>query len=68
MVDKSNALLIIDAVADRLGVSIRTIHRLRQRGRFVRPVKVGRCTRWRRQDIDEWIAHGGSRDEEGNNE
>ena len=55
---KVNELLQIDDVARALGVSRRSVYRLADAGRLPRPLKVGRLNRWRRAEIDEWIAAG----------
>jgi excisionase family DNA binding protein len=36
----------------------RTVRRLVQFGRMPRPLKVGRLARWRRSDVERWIADG----------
>ena len=55
----ADALLIdVAAVAKLLSVSTRHIHRMRDAGLIPAPVKVGRSTRWRRADLDAWIAGG----------
>jgi len=52
-------LLISDVQAAALaGVSRRTWHRLRAAGKLPPAVKLGRCLRWRRADIEGWIAAG----------
>lgn len=42
-------------VADLLKCSTRHIRRLVQQGRFPKPLKLGRLTRWQRGAIDGWI-------------
>ena len=51
-------LLCADDVAGMLRCSPRTVRRLAGSGRMPRPLKVGRLVRWRRADMDEWIARG----------
>ncbi|MCE9544156.1 MAG: helix-turn-helix domain-containing protein [Planctomycetia bacterium] len=51
-------LITADHVAGLLGVSERTIWRLASAGRIVGPIKVGRCSRWRLQEVKRWIAAG----------
>jgi len=51
-------LLEIKEVAGILRVSPRMVWQMRDGGRIPQPVKVGRLCRWRRSDIEEWIAAG----------
>jgi len=51
-------LLDVRAVAAMVGCSSRNIYRLSDGGRMPRPVKIGRLVRWRRTDIEAWIAAG----------
>lgn len=51
-------LIDVDAVAFELGVSKKHVRQLSQSGRMPRAVKLGRCVRWRRADIDQWILDG----------
>lgn len=51
-------LLDVRAVAALLGVSTAHIRRLTDRGAMPRPVALGRCRRWRRGDVVDWIATG----------
>ena len=53
------ALMDADEVADELGISLRTMQRLRQLGQVPAPIKIGGQIRWRRCDVDAWIAKGG---------
>jgi len=52
--------LLIDAaeVASLLGISVRTVWRLKDRGKLPKPVSLGSLVRWRRTEIDEWIGAG----------
>lgn len=51
---------LIDAaeLAQRLGVSIRTIYRWDDYGFVPRSVRLRRSRRWRSDEIDTWIASG----------
>ena len=51
-----SVLLKVSQVAERLGVSTRTVWRLTSEGRLPQPVAIGRCKRWRRGDVDGFIA------------
>jgi excisionase family DNA binding protein len=49
-------LLTSQQVADRLAVSVRTLWRLVQRGRFPQPIRYNRkLVRWKSGDIDRYI-------------
>ena len=52
------ALLDVNAVADLLGCSPRHVYRFADGGRMPRPVKLGALARWRRSELDKWIAGG----------
>lgn len=49
------ALLDADGTAAYVSMSRRWIYRAASAGDFPTPVKIGRATRWRRTDLDEWI-------------
>jgi len=51
-------LLFADDVAALLRCSPRTVRRLVQFGRMPGPLKVGRLARWRRSDVERWVADG----------
>jgi excisionase family DNA binding protein len=52
-------LLSTHEVGKLLGVSARTVARLADSGQMPRGLKLGRhLRRWRRSDIDSWIADG----------
>jgi excisionase family DNA binding protein len=48
-------LIRVEEVATLMGVSVRTIWRRVSEKKFVPPVSVGSCTRWRRSEIDAFI-------------
>jgi excisionase family DNA binding protein len=52
------ALLDVRAVAALLDCSARHIYRLSDGGRMPPPVRLGALVRWRRQDLDAWLAGG----------
>jgi excisionase family DNA binding protein len=52
------ALLDVRAVAALLDCSTRHVYRLSDAGRMPAPVRVGALVRWRRADIDAWLAAG----------
>lgn len=52
------ALLDVRAVAVLLGCSPRHVYRLADAGRMPPPVRLGALVRWRRQDLDQWLAAG----------
>ena len=51
-------LLAVGDVARLLNVSRLTVFRWRSAGRLPLPVKIGRVVRWRRSEIETWIAQG----------
>ena len=56
---RPEALLIdVDAVALMLDVAARTVWRLADSGKMPRPLAIGRCRRWNRKAIQEWIDGG----------
>ena len=52
------ALLDVRAVAVLLDCSPRHVYRLADAGRMPAPLRVGALVRWRRSDIEDWIAAG----------
>jgi excisionase family DNA binding protein len=52
--------LLVDAreLARLLDVSVATIWRLKAAGQLPRPVKLGSSTRWRRDEVENWIRAG----------
>jgi len=51
-------LLTADEVAQLLGVSTRTLWRLCSAGRCPPPLRIGGNTRWRRAEVEHWVAEG----------
>jgi excisionase family DNA binding protein len=52
------ALLTVRAVAALLHCSPRHVYRLADAGLMPAPVRLGHLVRWRRQDLDAWLAAG----------
>jgi len=52
--------VLIDAaeVAKMLGISPRSVWRLRSGGKIIEPLRVGGLVRWRRDQILDWIERG----------
>jgi predicted DNA-binding transcriptional regulator AlpA len=52
--------VLIDAeeFAGKLGISVRTLWRLLSGRKIPDPVRIGRNTRWRLQEIERWIDDG----------
>ena len=48
-------LLTIEEVAERLRVSVLTVRWLRQEGRFVPAIRVGRRLVWDARDVAAWL-------------
>jgi len=51
-------LITAEDVATMLGVSTRTLWRLLSAGRLPRPVRFGGNTRWRRDEVRDWVDRG----------
>jgi predicted DNA-binding transcriptional regulator AlpA len=54
-VKRDPLLIMADEVAHLVSISTRTLWRLVSAGQFPRPVQVGRSTRWRVADVEDWI-------------
>ena len=52
---KSDRLLRVGEVAERLGVSTRTVWSLRSAGEIPAPIRFGNNTRWKRSEIETYI-------------
>lgn len=42
-------------VAVALGISERSVWRMASSGEIPPPVRIGRCSRWRRSSLDAWL-------------
>ena len=51
----ATALLPIQEVKARVGLSVAMIYRLMQRGTFPRPRKIGTKSLWRSDEVEAWI-------------
>jgi excisionase family DNA binding protein len=51
-------LLDVEQVAAILNCSVRHVYRLSDAGRMPPRLRLGSLVRWRRQDIDTWLADG----------
>jgi prophage regulatory protein len=49
-------VLNAEQVAQTLGVSVRTIRRLDCAGKLPKPVRIGGAVRWRRDELEAWVA------------
>ena len=56
--ERDAAMLDVTTVASFLSCSPRHVYRLADSGRLPRPLKLGTLVRWRRADIEGWIAEG----------
>ncbi|WP_145063927.1 helix-turn-helix domain-containing protein [Engelhardtia mirabilis] len=59
------ALLSRSEVAQTLRVSMRSLDRLRESGQFIEPLYLGAYPRWRRSDVETWIAEASTQRDEG---
>ncbi len=48
----------VGGVAELLGCSPRHVRRLADSGAMPRPIHLGRLVRWRKADVDQWLAAG----------
>lgn len=53
------ALFTADETAAYVRMSRRWVYRAVSAGEFPAPVKIGRATRWRRSDLDQWVENLG---------
>ncbi len=53
---RSPAMLDVRACAALLGISVRSWQRLVERGEAPKPVKIGKSSRWRRSDVEAFVA------------
>ncbi|MEW6251504.1 MAG: helix-turn-helix domain-containing protein [Planctomycetota bacterium] len=51
-------LLPVGEVARKLSISIRATWKLLSGGKLPPPLRLGRCVRWRKADVDSWVANG----------
>jgi excisionase family DNA binding protein len=58
MLENQPQLISTSEVAKMLGVSARTVYRLKDGGRLPMPVSIGSLVRWSRRSIEEWIEVG----------
>ena len=49
-------LLSAKEFAKMISLSFRQVHRLNSCGKIPKPVKIGGALRWKREDIELWIA------------
>ena len=54
----STGTLDVNAVAELLACSPRHVRRMADSGAMPRPIHLGRLVRWRRADVDQWLAAG----------
>ena len=55
------ALMSVNEIARELGVSVRTLQRLKQLGQVPAPTTIGGQVRWRRADVEAWLAEKSAR-------
>jgi len=56
--DLSIGMCDVVAIAELLDCSSRHVRRLADAGSMPRPIRIGRLIRWRKSDVDQWIADG----------
>ncbi len=57
-VEPAAAMLDVRAVAALLDCSTPHVRRLADAGKMPRPLRIGSLLRWRRTDLDAWLAAG----------
>src|SRR5437016_4294249 len=55
MSDDRELFISLGSAAERLGVCIRTVRRLGERGELPKPVKVGRCSRLPLSEVETYM-------------
>lgn len=55
MNDEGERFITLDCVAEKLGVCVRTVRRLGERGELSKPVKVGRCARLPLSEVQNYM-------------
>ena len=58
--DSPPLLLALPTLTSYLQISRSQIYQLMQGGKFPRPLKLGRSSRWLNQDIQDWIEYQAS--------
>ena len=58
MISLTSGTYDVDAIAEMLGCSSRHVRRLADCGALMRPIHIGRLVRWRKADVDAWLAAG----------
>ncbi|MCD8141155.1 MAG: helix-turn-helix domain-containing protein [Planctomycetaceae bacterium] len=58
MITSENLLMDANGAAALCGVSRSTWFKLAATGKLPRPIKLGRVTRWNREELQAWIAAG----------
>jgi excisionase family DNA binding protein len=51
-------MMTVDEIATCLGISSRTVWRLKAKGDLPKSLKIGRAVRWKKSDILAWIEKG----------
>lgn len=58
MKTKEPLLISAEQFADMLQISTRTLWRLLSAGKLITPVHIGGSTRWRLEEVRQWIEEG----------
>lgn len=51
-------LISVEALAEILGISPRSVWRRLSCGEMIEPVRIGNSVRWRLREVEEWVAAG----------
>lgn len=61
------SLITAKQFASLLKISTRQLHRMRSKGTLIKPIKIGRMTRWSCREVEEWINTGCPSPNQGDN-
>jgi excisionase family DNA binding protein len=57
-IDATRPLMVTaEELAGELQISERTLWRLLSSGQLIEPIRIGRSVRWRREEVERWIAN-----------
>lgn len=51
----NTTLIDMKFICERLGMTDKWIYKLIQDGRFPKPIKLGRSSKWKLSEVDQWL-------------
>ncbi len=51
-------LVTVEQVAEMLQIATRSVWRLRDSGKMPSPISLGKCVRWKADEMEAWITDG----------